>query len=212
MTPVPGNVERLHAEAIQMTAAVEPLLREGDIVFRLSNTQLLGGLIDFSKEVAKATESSFSHAVIVYRVTDDGVILADITNTGIARRYFIDWYMDGTENLAVKRLKPEYASALPLVMYQLRQYMSADVLYDPKFVALDDNYYCTELVDACFRNASCPLADRVAIRDWPKFNMLVRAGCLAGGIDTRTQVAIAGNEKTGLFSSDKLFTVLDTRK
>lgn len=212
LTPVPKNIEQLHQDSIKTTEIVQPLLKEGDIIFRLSQTKLLGGLIDFSKTVANGTESDFSHAVLVYRVLDDGVILADITNTGVARKYLIDWIMDGpTTNVVVKRLKSEYSSYLPIVLYNLRQKIDEDVLYDTKFNSADNKYYCTELVDECFRLADCPLANKLKIKDFPKYNWFFALSCFVGGIDVNAKVVVVGNDKIGLFSSDKLETVIDLR-
>jgi hypothetical protein len=212
LTPVPKNIEQLHRKAKEKVNLIQPLLKQGDIVFRLSSTQLLGGLVDFSKTIAEATESDFSHAVMVSNVFDDGAIVADITNTGIARRYLIDWYMDGpTTNVVVKRLKLEYQSFLPAIIKNLKQKIDEDVLYDTKFNSTDNKYYCTELVDECFTKANCQLADRIKIKDFPKYNLVFVIGCFIGGIDVNSEVVVVGNNKIGLFSSKKLESVIDLR-
>ena len=211
LTPVPQNIEQLHEETLRIIPLIEQKLQEGDIIFRLSQTQLLGGLVDFSKTIANATESDFSHAVLVYKISPDGIILADITPTGIARRYLIDWYIEGTSNFAVKRLKPEYQYYLPLIMCCVKQKIDEDILYDAKFAGNGVKFYCTEFVDHCFRQALCPLAPRLKIKDFPKFDLFFSLGCFIGGIDINSEVAIVGNNKIGLFSSEKLETVLDFR-
>jgi hypothetical protein len=211
MSPIPSDIGAWREEARRDVPALEPVLKEGDIVFRLSQTQLAGGLLDFSKTVADATNSDMSHATLVYRVQPDGVVLVDVTPAGVARRYLVDWYLDGTDNIVVRRLKPEYAHLIPQVMAELRKLVAQDVLYDDKFVQNDDRYYCTELVDHCFRAIGHPLAERIRIKDLPRYGMAMRLMCMVGGIDKRNKVAFAGNERIGLFSSPMLETVLDLR-
>lgn len=211
VTPVPNNIEQIHQEAKEIVPLIEQNLQPGDIIFRLGTTQLLGGLIDFSKEIAKATQSNFSHAAIVYQVFADGAIIADITNTGVARRYVIDWYLDGSSNIVVKRLKPEYQSYVPLILAELKKQIELDVLYDEKFISDDNRFYCTELTDHCFRVAGIPLAPKIRIKDFPKYNLLFAFACPIGGIDVNSEVALVGNNRIGLFSSDKLETILDLR-
>jgi hypothetical protein len=211
LSPIPSSIGVWHDHARRDVPVLERVLKEGDIVFRLSKTQLAGGLLDFSKAVADATESRMSHAALVYRVQPDGVVLVDVTPAGTARRYLIDWYFDGSENIVVRRLKPEYADLIPRVMAELQKLIAEDVLYDDKFVPNDDRYYCTELVDYCFRATGHPLASRIRIKDLPQYGAVMHIGCILGGIDNRNEVAIAGNERIGLFSSPMLETVLDLR-
>lgn len=212
MSPIPRSIQQLHAQARQDVPVLEPVLKQGDILFRLSRTQLAGGLVDFSKEVADATESRFSHATLVYRVAPDGVVVVDMTPEGIARRYLVDWIVDGSNDVVVRRLKPEHAHLIPRVLAELDRLIAQDVLYDPKFIPDDDRYYCTELVDHCFRTAGRPLAERIRIKDLPRFSFIVQLCCLLGGIDTENEVAVVGNERFGLFSSGMMETVLELRQ
>lgn len=211
MTPIPSAVGKWHQEARRDVPALEQIVKPGDILFRLSGTQLAGGLIDFSKTVAKNTESQLSHATLVYRVEPDGVVVVDMTPTGIARRYLSDWYMDGSANIAVCRLKPEYAHLIPQVLAEAEKLVARHVLYDDKFDADNDRFYCTEVVDYCFRKVGHPLAPRIRIKDFPRYDLVMHIGCMVGGIDNQHEVAIAGNERIGLFSSPLLEPVLDWR-
>ena len=209
LTPVDNSLHERHEQTKSEVAHIRSFIQEGDIVFRLSHTQLAGGLIDFSQEVAKATESKFSHAVLVYEVRDDGVILADVTADGVARRFLIDWHLEGCDNLAIKRLKPEYEFLIPMVLAEAKKLIDKDCLYDDKFIPGDNLIYCTEFVDECFRNIGYPLADRIVINSWPKYNLLIMFGCAAGGIDTNNESVISGNDKIGLFSSPMLYTIYE---
>jgi hypothetical protein len=211
MTPIPASVEEWREQARREVPVVEPALKAGDIVFRLSTTQVAGGLLNFSQTIADATESDFSHAAIVYRAEADGVVVLDVSPIGISRRYLRDWYREGTFNFAARRLRPEYQHLIPLVLAEADKLIAQDVLYDDKFVPDDDRYYCTEVVDHCFRTAGYPLAERMRIRDFPDNDLVMYIGCAIGGIDMDNLVAIAGNERIGLFSSPMLEAVLDLR-
>jgi hypothetical protein len=211
MTPIPNSIEKWHSQAKQGVPLLTPVLQEGDVLFRFSNTPLAGGLVDFSQTVADATESDFSHAALVYRVSPDGIVVLDVSPVGISRRFLSDWYHDGTRNVVVRRLRPEYRYLTPQVLAEADRLVERDVLYDQKFVADDDRYYCTEMVDHCFRATGHPLADRIRIKDFPKKGMALYLISAIGRIDLNNPVVVAGNERIGLFSSPMLDTVLDLR-
>ncbi len=211
MTPIPASIEKWRAQAKRDVPIVEPSLKEGDILFRLSTTLLAGGLVNFSKTIADATESDLSHAAIVYRVTDEGTILVDVSPVGISRRYFSDWYRDGTYNFVVRRLRPEYQYLVPKVLAEADKLIAKDVPYDDKFVPDDDRFYCTEMIDHCFRAVGQPLAERIRIKDFPNNGLVMYIGCAVGRINMNNEAVIVGNEKIGLFSSPMLETVLDLR-
>lgn len=212
LTPIPSNIENTYKEAHLIVPKIEEVAKVGDIVFRLGNAPIAGGLINFSETIARATESDFSHAVIVYETREDGIIIVDITETGVTRQYLIDWYIEGTKNVVVKRLKPQYQYFFPKIMNHLKKQVENDYLYDPKFIPNDNRFYCTELVDYCFRDAGCELAPKIRIKDFPKCGPLFKLGCLIGGININNEVVVVGNDKIGLFSSEKLETVLDLRQ
>ncbi len=211
MTPIPSSAAKWNEQAKKDVPLLEPVLKEGDIIFRLSSTPLAGGLVDFSKVVADATESDLSHAALVYRVAPDGIILVDVSPVGISRRYLVDWYQDGTWNTVVRRLRPEYQYLIPVVLAEVDKLIADDVLYDEKFIPDDERFYCTELIDHCFRVAGRPLARRIRIKDFPKNGVVMYIGCAIGRIDMNNEVVVAGNDRIGLFSSSMLETVVDLR-
>ncbi len=211
MTPIPTAIQKWHDQARHDVPLLTPVVNEGDVLFRFSSTPLAGGLVDFSKSVAEATESDFSHAALVYHVGPDGVVVVDVSPVGISRRFLSDWYHDGTYKVVVRRLRPEYRYLIPQVLAEADKLIARDVMYDTKFIPDDDRYYCTEMVDHCFRATGHPLADRIRIKDFPKKMIVMYVVCALGGIDLNNEVVVAGNERIGLFSSPMLETVLDLR-
>ena len=211
MTPIPTSIEKWHDQARRDVPVLTPVLKEGDILFRLSSTRLAGGLVDFSRTIADATESDFSHASLVYRVSPDGIVVVDVSPVGISRRYLTDWYHEHTANVVVRRLRPEYQYLIPLVLAEVDKLIAQDVLYDTKFIPDDDRFYCTEMVDHCFRTTGHPLAERIRIKDFPNNGLVMYIGCAVGRIDMNNQAVVVGNERIGLFSSPMLETVLDLR-
>lgn len=211
MSPVPGNIQEMHAKTQRDVTQFFHILKPGDLLFRRGETPLFGGLIDFSQWVSDVTKSDFSHATLVHSVNQYGVLVADITEYGIELRFLKDYYIEANNNFVVKRLKPEYQYLIPEVMKQLNVLIEEDVLYDEKFVCCDDKYYCTELVDECFRRTGHPLADKIKIKNLPGFGPLEQIACNVAGIDSNSNAVFAGNNEIGLFSSPMLYTVLDWR-
>jgi len=211
VSPIPHDIARRQQAVRALLPELQPQLQEGDILFRMGEVRVLNGQVNFSHLIGQLTRSDFSHAAIVYKVADDGVLVADVSVEGIERRYLNDWLMDGPDNLVVKRVKPDYRAVLPRVSQVLRELVEADVLYDADFREDDRKFYCTEAVDYCYRQAGLPLAEHVRIRELPGYNLWAALGCLLVGLNVNEPVIIAGNDRVGLFSSPYLETVLDLR-
>jgi hypothetical protein len=211
LSPIPRDIRERHTEAARLAAELEPVVQQGDVIFRLSSTSVAGNLVDFSRGVANLSESDFSHAVLVMRADETGVLLVDVTAYGVERRYLIDWLMDHSNNIVVKRLRPAYRHLIPEVVRELEIVVANDSLYDDSFTPDNDTYYCTELVDHIFRKVGKPLAERISLKELPQYNLFVAVCCMIGGINTDSEVVVAGNEKIGLFSSPMLETVIDLR-
>ena len=211
LSPIPRDIRERHSQAARSAAALRPIVQQGDIIFRLSSTSVAGNLIDFSRGVANLSESDFSHAVLVLRADETGVLLVDVTAHGVERRYLIDWLMDHSSNIVVKRLRPAYRHLIPKVLRELEIVIKEDNLYDDTFTPDNDVYYCTELVDHIFRKVDQPLAERISVKELPRYSLFVAVCCMVGGISPDREVVVAGNEKIGLFSSPMLDTVIDLR-
>ena len=221
VNPVPRDIKFLQRRALEDYLAVRDVVEAGDIVFRMGRSKVLGGLVDFSKVSAKMADSDLSHACIVIQAyngkspkTDPsaGLLVADTGVFGIERRFFQDWHIVGTENLVIKRLKPEYRFLIPKVLEIVGDIIERDVLYNDDFQYNDESFYCSQVVDFAFRVNGYPLSDLISIRDFPNYGPLFHGiGCLIGGIDPSVKVAVPGNDRIGLFSSPMLETVIDLR-
>lgn len=211
VSPVPKNIREMHFRTKRDVPIIESIARPGDIIFRLSKIRVLNGSINFSKMIAELSDSDFSHAAIIYDVTKHGAIIADVSVNGIELIFLRDWYIDQTSNCVLKRLKPEYSHLLPKILDTLHILVEEDVLYDEKFQFGDEYYYCTEIVDHCFRQAGLPLAEPIPIRELPGFGWGHTIMGWLAGLDLDQPVVIAGNDEIGLFSSNTLETVVDFR-
>lgn len=215
LSPVPVDIENRHSRAKNHRKVIEHLLQPGDLIFRQGEALVAGGQVNFSALVAEISNSDFSHAVIVHKIVDGEAILTDVSVLGLQRFFFIDWLMDGQKNLVVKRLNPEHRHLLPTVLYNLDQLVEDDPLYDDKFGdGSDGKFYCTGAVDRIFRMSGLPLAEKVRMRDLPNFDkMWILIGVVEPflSFNLDSEVAIAGNDDIGLFSSPYLETVIDLR-
>lgn len=218
-SPIPKNIEFLHKRAREDYLAIRDVAKAGDIIFRMGTQPVLGGLIDFSKETARMANSDFSHACIVIQADNEGVgvsaglMVADTSVYGIERRFFKDWHIEGTENLVIKRLKPDYQFLVPQVLNTINLLLDQDVLYNESFEYNNKTFYCSQVVDYAFRVNGYPLSDLVRIKDFPNYGFIFHGlGCLIGGVDPNVEVALPGNDEIGLFSSPMLDTVVDLRR
>ncbi len=217
-SPIPKNIEFLRQRAREDYLAIRDLAKAGDIIFRMGNQPVLGGLVDFSKETAQMADSDFSHACIVIRADNEGIgnsaglLIADISVYGIERRFFKDWHIGGTENLVIKRLKPDYQFLVPQALNTINLLLDQDVLYNESFEYNDETFYCSQVVDYAFRANGHPLSQLVRLKDFPNYGFIFHGlGCFIGGVDPNTEVALPGNDEIGLFSSPMLETVIDLR-
>ena len=82
------------------------VLKDGDILFRRGDAKLLRGQFPFSRFIAKASGSPFSHTGIA--AWEDGeVVVYDTTKAGVRRQPFAVWILDNAGPFGVKRVKPE---------------------------------------------------------------------------------------------------------
>lgn len=212
ISPVPKNIIEMHAKTKRDIPEIVSYLQPGDVLFRKGETPILGGLMDFSQWITDITQSDFSHATLVHSLTSNGVLVADVNVYGIELRFLRDYYIEANGNFVVKRLKSEYRYLIPQVIEELNSLVEADVLYDEKFACCDDLYYCTEVVDECFRRTGYPLTEKIKINELPGYGSFEEFACLVMGINPNSKAVFAGNNEIGLFSSEMLEIVIDKRE
>ena len=168
-------VTRARAEgqlpAIVMTPAMtrwdrwgRAVLRDGDIVFRMGDARTLGGLFPFSRFLADASGSRYSHTGIV-AIEDGAPVVYDCTKAGVRRQPFAVWILDNVGAFGVKRLKAEWRQAIPGVLAYCRKVFEEQVPFDYSFDLDDSALYCLEMTEKAFRSQGLALSEPVRLGD-----------------------------------------------
>jgi hypothetical protein len=191
------------------------VLREGDIVFRLGDAQIVRGCFPLSRFIAGASGSLFSHTGIV--AIEEGVpMVYDCSSIGVRCQPFEFWMLDCVGALGVKRLKPEYRRHIPGVIEDCRKEFEQQVPFDFLFRLDDAALYCLEMTEKAFRSQGLALSQPVRIGDWEHltayplttFAFLQGSELMVGQPITLEQpVYLPGNERHGVWSSPLLETV-----
>src|SRR5689334_9230105 len=77
------------------------VLGDGDIVFRMGDSRTLWGLFPFSRFLADASGSRYSHAGIV-AIEEGSLFVYDCTRPGVRRQPFPVWALDNIGPVGVK--------------------------------------------------------------------------------------------------------------
>jgi hypothetical protein len=219
-------VTRARAEgqvpAIVMTPAMEQwdrwgraVLRDGDIVFRLGDTRTLGGVFPFSRFLADASGSRYSHTGIV-AIEDGAPVVYDCIKEGVCRQPFPIWILDNVGAIGVKRLKSERRRSIPGVLAYCRKVFEEEVPFDYHFDMDDSALYCVELTEKAFRSQGLALSESVRLGDWENANrypicfvLFLSLSPLAVGrpFTLEQPVYMPGNGRHGVWASPLLETV-----
>jgi len=191
-------------------------LRSGDVVFRMGDARVARGWFPMSRFLANASNSKFSHTGVV--VVEEGEpVVYDTTRTSVARQPFCVWILDNVGNFGVKRLKAEYRSQVPQVVEYCHDVFARQVPFDYELGLDDQALYCVELTEKAFRNAGLKLSDPIRLGDMeraPEFpiQMMGIAAASKWALDRpltfEQEVFFPGNERHGIWSSDKLEVVV----
>jgi len=211
-SPIPREIQSYHSAAHTVCSKLNPLIREGDLIFRKGHFRVLNDTINFSNLSARWCDSQFSHVGLVYERCGDSFVIVDSGSHGIERKFLIDWLIEGPENVVVKRLRHDLEQHIPRVLAVASELVELDSLHDDRYLDRDDRFYCTEVIDHSFRKAGIPLAAKIPICELPGLRRRhTRCGIwlLAHitGLDENQPVAVAGNDLYGLYSSDLLVEV-----
>ena len=112
------------------------MLRDGDIVFRMGDSRIMHNSFPFSRLLADASGSRFSHTGIV-AIEDAAPVVYDCTKPGVRRQPFAVWTLDNVGAFGVKRLRAGRRKAIPGVLAYCREVFKERMPFDYSF-DLDD--------------------------------------------------------------------------
>lgn len=145
------------------------VLHDGDIVFRMGDARTVLDLFPFSRFLADASGSRFSHTGIV-AIEDGSPVVYDGTKGGIRRMPLAIWTLDDFGPFGVKRLKPEWRKSIPGVLAYCRKVFEQQVPFDYSFGLDDSALYCLELTEKAFRSQGLALSEPVRLGDMENAN------------------------------------------
>jgi hypothetical protein len=192
------------------------VLRQGDIVFRLGDARVGRGYFPMSRFLARASNSSFSHTGIV-AIEVEGPVVYDITRTGVARQPFCVWALDNIGSIGVKRLRPEFKTAIPKVLAYVHRVFEEQVPFDYQLSDDDSALYCVEMTEKAYRSAGIELSKPIRLGDMeraPEFPLqmfglrFASKYALERPLSFDQLVYFPGNENHGIWSARQLMTVV----
>jgi hypothetical protein len=188
-------------------------LKTGDILFRRGDARLLGGWFPFSRFIANASGSQYSH--IGTAVFEDGeLVVYDTTKAGVRRQPLKVWVLDNVGAFGVKRLKPSYRDRIPKVLEYLHSVYEKQVPFDYELLTDDRGLYCVEMAEKAFRHAGLVLSEPVILADMENINQFPL--CVLGftsltSLKMDQAVFFPGNDRHGIWSSPLLETVYESK-
>ncbi len=192
------------------------VLREGDIVFRLGDARIGRGYFPMSRFLARASNSPFSHTGVV-AIEEEGPVVYDTTRLSISRQPFCVWILDNVGSIGVKRLRPEYRSAIPKVLAYCRRVFKDQVPFDYQLSDDDSALYCVEMTEKAFRSAGLELSKPIRLGDMERasdfplqmFGIRFASNyALPRPLTFDQLVYFPGNERHGIWASKYLMTVV----
>ena len=191
-------------------------LQSGDIVFRRGDARILFGYFPFSRFLANASGSAFSHTGIVV-IEPDGPVVFDTTKQGVRRQPFAVWMLDNVGPFGVKRPRGSARLRIPAAVAFCRDAFRTQIPFDYNLSLDDESLYCVEMTEKAYRAAGLTLSEPIRLGDMeraPEFpicmTMLqaVSVWLLDEPLSLEQRVFFPGNERHGIWSSPDLETVL----
>jgi hypothetical protein len=191
------------------------VFRDGDIVFRLGDARILFGYFPFSRFIAQASGSRFSHTGVI-AIEKDGPVVYDMTKAGVRRQPFAVWILDNKGPFGVKRLKPEQQSHVPGILSWCRKTFEEQVPFDYELGLDNSALYCVEMTEKAFRaeglflSAPIRLGDMENATRYPIRIFVIQAISRFTNqkpLSLDQKVYFPGNERHGIWSSPYLETV-----
>lgn len=197
----------LYHERFAIVDLVKQNMRSGDILYRASDAKGPLGL-PFTRLVASATNSEYSHAAIMFVENGEPNVL-EVNDQGTLRYRLLDW-IDTCygKTFSIYRLKDLNEVKEDLLLKEIYKFLDEDPDYDLTFSS-DDKYYCTESVIEIYRRAlNLELDPGSLIKDvvapWKYY--LLRGGSeifsiFGTSLPFDKRLYFVGNEKRGMMSS-----------
>lgn len=187
-------------------------LTSGDIVFVEADSRWFFGTIHFSQFVRTACESPYSHVALV-SIEDGTAQLYHMISPGVRKTSFGELLdRPGVMSAAIKRplglSDDETQAAVTFAKNHYRLGGEFDFDFNPD----NERFYCTEFIEAAFRQSDVFLSDPVRVSELPGYEQVadrVRLLKFATGLSPDRSVFIPGNEKIGMWSSRHLRTTYE---
>ncbi len=193
----------------QWTTWGKAALRDGDIVFRRADAKVLFGRFPFSRFVANASNSLFSHTGIVAIEKGEPVVY-DTTKAGVRRQPFAVWMLDNVGAFGVKRVRRDYQEYATKAVQFCRDVYQKQVPFDYELGLDDRSLYCVEMTEKAYRSAGLKLSDPIRLGDMERvaeFPVCVFVFMQLSDLTLDQQVYFPGNERHGIWSCPQLQTV-----
>lgn len=190
-------------------------LREGDIVFRRGNAKVLFGYFPFSRFIANASGSKYSHTGVV-AIENGEPVVYDTTKASVRRQPFSIWTLDNAGPFGLKRLKAEQRSHIPQVIAFCHRVFEEQVPFDYSLDPSDTELYCVEMTEKAFRAAGLQLSEPVRLGDMERaaeFPICMFVFHIMSDLTLEKPLTIdqpvffPGNDRHGIWSSPFLETV-----
>ncbi|MDA1016930.1 MAG: YiiX/YebB-like N1pC/P60 family cysteine hydrolase [Planctomycetota bacterium] len=185
-------------------------LAAGDIVFRMGSTRAYG-FIDTSRLAALVADSRFSHVGIV-AIENGHPVVYDIERHGARRATFSDFIFEYELAFGVKRLKPEHQKHVDEAVRYCRSVYHNKPKFDDAMQLDNDALYCTEMIETAYRSNGLKLSEPSRLMDYPRYDEFPTWMFIAKYISPLTPEQLVfspGNDTHGLWSSDRLETIID---
>ena len=145
------NPGPLYKERFQIVQRIKQDMRTGDILYRYSDARGPLG-IPFTRMVANATKSEYSHAAMLIISEGEPEVL-EVNDEGTLKYRLLDW-IDTCygNNFSVYRLKDLDDEKEAKLKEQMNKFLEEDPDYDLTFSS-SDKYYCTESVIEIYKRA-----------------------------------------------------------
>jgi Permuted papain-like amidase enzyme, YaeF/YiiX, C92 family len=198
----------------QWEAWGKAVLHDGDVVFRRADARILFGRFPFSRFIANASGSRFSHTGVV-AIEDGQPVVYDTTKAGVRRQPFAVWILDNVGPLGVKRLRPELQPHAAAAVRYCRDVFERQVPFDYDLDLDDRALYCVEMTEKAFRASGLVLSQPVRLGDMEnvtRYPICVFVFMKLSNLTLDQAAYFPGNERHGIWSSPHLLTIYQTPK